>query len=115
MNQDGFNCFMYMIEQGDTLYSISRRYNIPLQLILRANPYADIYNLNTGDEICIPDMRSNGPIGIMPYVVQEGDSLGSILYESGIELNDVLNNNNPNEIMLLPGSTIYVPSYGEDM
>lgn len=105
---------MYMIEQGDTLYSISRRYNVPLALILRANPFADIYNLQTGDEICIPDMNTKPPVGIMPYVVQEGDSLGSILYELGIGADEVLNNNNPNEIMLLPGSTLYVPSYGEE-
>lgn len=115
MNQDGFNCYVYMIEQGDTLYSISRRYNVPLALILRANPFVDIYNLQVGDEICIPDMNPVNGIEMMPYVVEEGDSLGSILYKLGIGLEELLNLNNPEDMKLLPGTTIYVPSFGEDM
>ena len=44
----------YVIRQGDSLYKISRIYRVPLALILRANPYVDVYNLQVGDEICIP-------------------------------------------------------------
>ena len=36
----------YVIKKGDTLYSISRRYDVPLALVLRANPYVDVYNLH---------------------------------------------------------------------
>lgn len=50
----GCNGTKYVIKKGDTLYSISRRYNVPLALILRANPYVDVYNLQIGDEICVP-------------------------------------------------------------
>lgn len=45
---------VHIIEEGDTLYQLSRRYKIPLALILRANPFTDVYNLQVGDEICIP-------------------------------------------------------------
>ena len=44
----------YTIKQGDTLYGISRKYDVPLAMILHANPYADVYRLNVGDTICIP-------------------------------------------------------------
>ncbi|SFS05437.1 LysM peptidoglycan-binding domain-containing protein [Anaeromicropila populeti] len=54
MNFETCNGMTYVIKKGDTLYSLSRRYNVPLALILRANPYAEIYNLQIGDEICIP-------------------------------------------------------------
>jgi len=104
-----------MIEPGDTLYSISRRYNVPLALILRANPFVDIYNLQVGDEICIPDMGPISQIEVMSYTVEEGESLGSILYKLGIGLEELLNLNNTEEIMLLPGSTLNVPSFGEDI
>ena len=50
---------VYNIRRGDTLYSISRRYNIPLAMLLRANPFADMYNLQIGDEICIPILDRN--------------------------------------------------------
>lgn len=45
---------MYAVKKGDTLYSISMKYNIPLVLLLRANPYVDVYNLQVGETICIP-------------------------------------------------------------
>ena len=54
-SRNGCNGTKYVIKNGDTLYSISRRYNVPLALILRANPYVDVYNLQIGDEICVPD------------------------------------------------------------
>ncbi len=52
---------MHVIEEGDTLYQLSRQYNVPLALILRANPITDVYNLQIGDEICIPTMVGRPP------------------------------------------------------
>ena len=46
--------FLHRIEKGDTLYLLSRRYGSPLWMILLANPYVNVYNLQVGDEICIP-------------------------------------------------------------
>lgn len=48
------NGMMYAVKNGDTLYSISMKYNIPLALLLRANPYVDVYNLQVGETICVP-------------------------------------------------------------
>ena len=54
MNYDNCDGMTYTIKQGDTLYGISRKYDVPLAMILHANPYADVYRLNIGDTICIP-------------------------------------------------------------
>ena len=54
MNYDTCDGTTYTIKQGDTLYGISRKYDVPLAMILHANPYADVYRLNVGDTICIP-------------------------------------------------------------
>lgn len=51
--------FLHVVQSGDTLYLLSRRYRVPLWAILFANPYVDVYNLQIGDEICIPR-------GVMP-------------------------------------------------
>lgn len=48
------NGTMHTIREGDTLYELSRQYNVPLSVILRSNPYVDVYNLQIGDEVCIP-------------------------------------------------------------
>ena len=52
---------MHVIKEGDTLYQLSRQHNVPLALILRANPFVDVYNLQVGDEICIPTMVGRPP------------------------------------------------------
>ena len=54
MNYKNCDGMTYTIKQGDTLYGISRKYDVPLAVILRANPYVDVYRLNIGDTICIP-------------------------------------------------------------
>ncbi|MFR2592553.1 MAG: LysM peptidoglycan-binding domain-containing protein [Butyribacter sp.] len=54
MNYDTCDGMTYTLKQGDTLYGISRKYDVPLAMILHANPYADVYRLNVGDTICIP-------------------------------------------------------------
>lgn len=49
--------FLHTVEKGDTLYALSRRYRVPLGALLYANPYINIYNLQVGDEVCIPLRR----------------------------------------------------------
>lgn len=69
MNNRYCNGMVHVIKPGDTLYQLSRRYRVPLALILRANPYVDVYNLQTGQEICIPVVRPYNGMICMP--VQE--------------------------------------------
>ncbi|WP_418790331.1 LysM peptidoglycan-binding domain-containing protein [Phosphitispora sp. TUW77] len=44
----------WIIEPGDTFWTISRALNIPLEEILKANPGIDPYNLQIGSKICVP-------------------------------------------------------------
>ncbi len=46
------NGFVHVVKPGDTLYMISRKYRVPLALILRANPYVDVYNINRTGNMC---------------------------------------------------------------
>lgn len=54
MNYEYCDGITHTIKQGETLYSLSRYYKIPLAILLRANPYIDVYNLQVGDTICVP-------------------------------------------------------------
>ena len=47
--------FIHAIEEGDSLYKIGKRYGVRVSELLFANPYLDLYNLQIGDELCIPD------------------------------------------------------------
>lgn len=65
MNQRFCNGMVHVIKEGETLYQLSRMYRVPVALLLRANPYVDVYNLQVGQEICIPVGRPAFP-GMMP-------------------------------------------------
>lgn len=54
MNFDYCEGRTHVIEKGDTLYRLSKKYQVPLAMIMRANPYVDVYNLTIGEELCIP-------------------------------------------------------------
>ncbi len=54
MNFEYCDGVTHTIKKGDTLYEISRKYNVPLAILLRANPYVDVFNLQVGDTVCVP-------------------------------------------------------------
>lgn len=60
------NGMMYTVKSGDTLYSISLKYGVSLALLLRVNPYVDVYNLQPGETICIP-VKGEGQECPTPY------------------------------------------------
>ena len=45
---------IYVVKQGDTLYKISQYHHVGGGGGGRANPYVNVYNLQIGDELCIP-------------------------------------------------------------
>ncbi len=106
---DSCNGIIYTIKQGDTLYSLSGRFRVPLARILRANPYIDIYNLQIGEQICIPKCPNCNPFYLMSYMVKEEETMLDILNRFGIELEDLLKYNNLNGIVLQAGSKLQIP------
>ena len=87
---DTCNGIIYTIKKGDTLYSISGRFKVPLARILRANPYIDIYNLQIGEQICIPKCPNCNPFYLMTYIIKADETLLDVLNRFGIELDDLL-------------------------
>lgn len=108
-------CVNYTIKRGDTLYSISRQQNVPVDAIINANPFINVYNLRVGDMICLPvSVPGNNYTNNTTYTVEEGDTLGHILEINGVELGDFMQLNDLNSIYLQPGTTVQIPIYDED-
>ncbi|MEG1741294.1 MAG: LysM domain-containing protein [Acetivibrio sp.] len=121
---------VHVVREDDSLYKISREHDVPLALLMRANPYVDVYNLRVGTEVCIPVMaekplRPNRPItmpdlplnisgAILSYVVKEEDTLEDILEKYGVDLEDLLNFNISTKIWLKPGTTLIIPESEEE-
>lgn len=53
------NGIIHTIKKGDSLYLLSRYYNVPIGEIMNANRQLNVYNLQIGEEICIPIRRSD--------------------------------------------------------
>lgn len=58
--------FTHVIQKGDTLYKLSKQYHVKVSALILANPFVNIYNLQVGDEICIPRIRPV-VIPVTPY------------------------------------------------
>ena len=58
------NCtgIIHVGKEGDTLYKIGKMHGVSVSALMYANPYVNIYNLQVGDELCVPvyNMSWNG-------------------------------------------------------
>ena len=53
---------IHVVKEGDTLYKIGKMHGVSVSALMYANPYVNIYNLQVGDELCVPvnNMSWNG-------------------------------------------------------
>ena len=103
-SSDGEDFTVYVVQQGDYLAKISKKYNVPLSSIKRLNPELENGALRIGQRIKLPGrIEVGGQVDSTPtteavkpytsyvgpvteYVVKEGDSLAGIAYRNGINL-----------------------------
>jgi LysM repeat protein len=103
-------CISYVIKAGDTLYKISRHFNVGIDELMNANPLINVYNLSVGETICIPvSIPGNQYTDYTSYRVNDNESLASILHKNNINLADLMMYNGLNEIYPAPGSTLKIP------
>ena len=98
---------VHVVEKGDTLYKIAKKYDVRLFDVMRLNPYVNVYNLQIGDEICVPTMP---PTEQNVYIVKDGDTIGDVLEQLRMEF-DTLAELNPTllEVPLPEGLTLQLP------
>jgi len=99
----------YIIKEGDSFYNLAQRYNMPLNLLLEANPEANPYDLKVGQEICIPNVPAGCPFGTV-VTIAEGTRLSDILIGYNLSLNE-LRDSNPefNFNVIVPGTELCIP------
>ena len=94
-----WNCpagsFPYTVRPGDTLYTLSKRFETSVSRLAELNSIADINILNVGDTLCIPQ-----PLQYFPacktsnyYVVYKDDSISSIADYFGVSAAQIVYSN----------------------
>ena len=53
-NEGSCRGMVHVIEKGDTLYRLGKQYHVSVGQLMFANPFVNVYNLQIGDELCIP-------------------------------------------------------------
>lgn len=84
-NQNYFN--YYTIEKGDSLYGISRRYNINPELLAGLNGLSLDDYIYPNQEILVPKS------GYSYYITKEGDTLDIVSNLFKVSANDLVNKN----------------------
>ena len=95
-----------VVSRGDTLYSISRRYNVPLRDIIEANHMIPPYRVYVGQTIKLPSAKY--------HIVSRGDTLYSISKRYNVDMSSISRLNNLDEPytlavgqkLILPGSIV---------
>ena len=90
----------HILKNGETLYSISRKYNISLSLLLESNNIKDASRVIAGAKIYIP----------CSYVVKDGDTIYGISRKLNVSVTELMSINKLNEMSLIkPGDILNIP------
>lgn len=98
------------VRKGDTLYSIARRYDVPIRELIETNGLRPPYGLRIGQRLKMPTAKY--------HVVSKGDTLYNISKRYDVDMRSLSRANNLDEPyalsigqrLLLPGSVVTKPA-----
>lgn len=94
-----WNCppgsFPYTVRQGDTLYSIAKRFETTVERLSQINSISDTNIINAGESLCIPLPLQYFPACMTTnyYVVGENDTIHSIAGYFGVSTAQIIYSN----------------------
>lgn len=95
------------VHKGDTLYSISRKYNVPVRGLIHENHISSPYIIKVGQLLKIPTQKT--------YTVRKGDTLYSIARKFNLSVSQVARQNKlQSPYSLNPGQKLVIQSWDDD-
>ena len=94
------------VQKGDTLYSVARRYNVPIRDMIEANGLRPPYTLNIGRVLKMPNARF--------HIVEKGDTVYNISKRYDVDMRSLSKLNNIaapyalriGQRLVIPGSVV---------
>lgn len=106
----GINTFTYTVQNGDTLYSIARKYNTTVTALKELNNLSSD-TIRVGQVLKIPNEDFDEEIS---YVVQKGDTLYSIARKYNTTVDAIKEKNRLTSDILSIGQVLTIPSNSEN-
>ncbi|MCP8616281.1 LysM peptidoglycan-binding domain-containing protein [Salirhabdus salicampi] len=107
----------YTVRQGDTIYQIAKKWELPIETIIASNNLIPPYTIYVGQQLAIPP-------GVTLYRVKPGDSIFRIAHFYGIPTSTIIEVNNlqypftiyPEQLLYIPpGVSYYVVQRGDTL
>lgn len=100
---NGWGSSSVVVRKGDTLYSISRRYNVPIKDMINANRLRPPYTLYVGQKLRLPTKQY--------HIVRRGESLYGIARQYNVDVTSLSRVNNlQTPYSLSPGQKLLLPA-----
>lgn len=101
---------IHQVEKKETLFSISRRYNVDVKVILESNPGADS-GIDAGQLLKVPYKKPDVTEGLY-HVVEDRQTLFSISKQYGVSVEEIKTLNNLSSNELKSGSKLLIKKSG---
>lgn len=96
---------IHRVQKGDTLYRLSKMYGVRLIDIMKENPYVNVYNLQIGDEICIPTEVYEEEERRY-YTTKPEDTIGTVIRNLRTDVEELMEFNQELYGLQIPAGTI---------
>lgn len=97
---------IHVLQKGETLFGISKKYQVTSSAIMKLNNIADPDKLQVGQKLLIPNV----------YTVQKGDTLYGISRKFKIEIDELLGENNLTKNSgIKVGQVLFLPGQPEEI
>ena len=93
----------HTVKRGESVYQISRNYDLSMDAIITSNNISNARRLAEGTVLRIPNMDG------IPYAVKKGDSLSKIAVSMNVPLEVILDVNDIRTDAISPGQMLFIP------
>ena len=104
------NMFMYTVKSGDSLYSISKKYNTTVKDIIDINNLKNT-SLSIGQQLRIPEKYTEEELTVPNYInytVKKGDTLYNIAKDFNVPASTIMNDNSLTNSILSIGQNLKI-------